>query len=148
MEGKVKRLHRIWMDGGYRGEDFMRWVMDTFRWLVEIVLRPLEKKGFLHLPKPWVVERTYGKAQLVSALKQGLRKTTRNLRDFHLHRHDSYHGSTAGMIFDLPRLFKHPLRTISTIQRNISITHRIKSSPRYPPSIQIVCNRLTLLFMS
>lgn len=109
MEGKVKRLHTIWMDGGYRGEDFMRWVMDTFRWLVEIVLRPLEKKGFVHLPKRWVVERTYGKAQLVSAFKQGLRKTTRNLRDFHLYRHDSYYGSTAGMIFDLLRLFKHPL---------------------------------------
>ncbi len=25
---KVKRLHTIWMDGGYRGEEFMRWVMD------------------------------------------------------------------------------------------------------------------------
>ncbi len=24
MKGKVKRLHTIWMDGGYRGEDFMR----------------------------------------------------------------------------------------------------------------------------
>ena len=39
------RLHTIWMDGGYRGEEFMRWVMDMFRWIVEIVLRPLEKKG-------------------------------------------------------------------------------------------------------
>jgi transposase len=27
---------------------------------VEIVLRPLEKKGFVQLPKPWVVERTFG----------------------------------------------------------------------------------------
>ena len=60
MKSKVKRLHTIWMDGGYRGEDFMRWVMDTFCWIVEIVLRPLEKKGFVHLPKRWVVERTFG----------------------------------------------------------------------------------------
>lgn len=36
---QVKRLHTIWMDGGYRGEEFMRWVMDMFRWIVEIVLR-------------------------------------------------------------------------------------------------------------
>lgn len=57
---KVKRLHKIWMDGGYRGEDFMRWVMDMFRWIVEIVLRPLERKGFVVLPKRWVVERTFG----------------------------------------------------------------------------------------
>ncbi|GAX41138.1 transposase [Tolypothrix sp. NIES-4075] len=60
MEHKVKRLNTIWMDGGYRGEDFMHWVMDMFRWIVEIVLRPLEKKGFVLLPKRWVVERTFG----------------------------------------------------------------------------------------
>ncbi len=26
---RFPRLARIWVDGGYRGEDFMRWVMDT-----------------------------------------------------------------------------------------------------------------------
>lgn len=30
-ENQVKRLNTIWMDGGYRGEEFMRWVMDMFR---------------------------------------------------------------------------------------------------------------------
>jgi putative transposase len=58
--GSVNRLHTIWMDGGYRGDEFKCWVMDMFRWIVEIVLRPLEKKGFVHLPKRWVVERTFG----------------------------------------------------------------------------------------
>ncbi len=43
---RVNRLHTIWMDGGYRGEDFMRWVMDMFRWIVEIVLRPVRVEGF------------------------------------------------------------------------------------------------------
>ena len=57
---QVKRLHTLWMDGGYRGENFQRWVMDMFRWIVEIVLRPLEKKSFVQLPKRWVVERTFG----------------------------------------------------------------------------------------
>ncbi len=60
MENHVKRLHTIWMDGGYRGAEFRRWVMNLFQWIVEIVLRPLEKKGFLVLPKRWVVERTFG----------------------------------------------------------------------------------------
>jgi putative transposase len=60
MGNQVKRLHTVWMDGGYRGEEFMRWVMNMFRWIVEIVLRPLEKKGFVLLPKRWVVERTFG----------------------------------------------------------------------------------------
>ena len=58
MGKRVNRLHTIWMDGGYRGEDFRRWVMDMFRLIVEVVLRPLEKKGFVLLPKRWVVERT------------------------------------------------------------------------------------------
>ena len=60
MGDRVNRLHTIWMDGGYRGEDFRRWVMDIFRWIVEVVLRPLQKKGFVLLPKRWVVERTFG----------------------------------------------------------------------------------------
>jgi putative transposase len=60
MGDRINRLHTIWMDGGDRGEDFMRWVMDMFRWIVEVVLRPLEVKGLVLLPKRWVVERTFG----------------------------------------------------------------------------------------
>ncbi len=33
--------------------------MNVFGWIVEIVLR-LGKKGFVTLPKPWVVERSFG----------------------------------------------------------------------------------------
>lgn len=68
----VHRLHTIWMDGGYRGEDFIYWVMDVFRWIVEIVLRPLEKKGFVLLPKRWVVERTFGRLNWCRRFSQGL----------------------------------------------------------------------------
>ncbi len=59
MGNQVKRLHTIWMDGGYRGEEFSRWVMNMLRWIVVIVLRPLEKQRFVILPKRWVVERTF-----------------------------------------------------------------------------------------
>lgn len=54
------RLVRIWVDGGYSGEEFMRWVMDTYRWILEVVLRPQTAQGFEVLPKRWVVERTFG----------------------------------------------------------------------------------------
>lgn len=57
---RFPRLARIWVDGGYRGEDFMRWVMDTYRWVVEVVLRRNTAKGFEVLPRRWVVERTFG----------------------------------------------------------------------------------------
>ena len=59
MKDKVKRLHTIWMDEAYRGEDFANWIIDVFRWIMEVVLRPLEKKGFTLLPKAWVVQRTF-----------------------------------------------------------------------------------------
>lgn len=55
---RFPRLVRIWVDGGYRGEDFMRWVMDTYRWVVEVVLRLYGAKGFEVLPRRWFVERT------------------------------------------------------------------------------------------
>jgi len=36
------------------------WVMDYCRWIVEVVRRPEQQKGFVVLPKRWVVERTFG----------------------------------------------------------------------------------------
>lgn len=38
----------------------MRWVMDTYRWSLEVVLRREGVKGFEVLPRRWVVERTFG----------------------------------------------------------------------------------------
>jgi transposase len=57
---RFPRLARIWVDGGFSGENFFRWVIDTFRWILETVLRPRDAQGFVLLPKRWVVERTYG----------------------------------------------------------------------------------------
>ena len=56
----VSRLTLIWVDGGYSGQPFLRWVMDSFRWIVLVVLRPEQTKGFTLLKKRWVVERTFG----------------------------------------------------------------------------------------
>jgi len=39
----------IWVDGGFDGEPFMRWVMDVCRWIVQVVLRPKQTKGFVLL---------------------------------------------------------------------------------------------------
>jgi transposase len=57
---KVPRLVRIWVDGGYDGKDFMQSVMDTYRWIVETIKRSDSAKGFVLLPRRWVVERTFG----------------------------------------------------------------------------------------
>jgi transposase len=57
---QFQRLCVIWVDGGYRGADFMRWVMDTYCWVIEVIKRADSAKGFVLLPRRWVVERTFG----------------------------------------------------------------------------------------
>jgi len=57
---KISRLTTIWVDGGFDGEPFMQWVMNFCRWIVLVVLRSQEAKGFVLLKKRWVVERTFG----------------------------------------------------------------------------------------
>jgi len=49
------------LDGwGFDGAPFMQWVMDCCYWVVQVVLRPEQTKGFVLLKKRWVVERTFG----------------------------------------------------------------------------------------
>jgi putative transposase len=54
------RLAKIWGDNKYHNHDLHRW-MAKHRgdWELEIVSRPKGAKGFVHLPKRWVVERTF-----------------------------------------------------------------------------------------
>ena len=35
------------------------WVKSTFGWILQTVLRPVGVKGFVILPKRWIVERTF-----------------------------------------------------------------------------------------
>ena len=53
------RLKKIWADGGYAGT-LVDWVEQTCHWLLEIVKRTDKSKGFIVLPRRWVVERTFG----------------------------------------------------------------------------------------
>ena len=55
----ISRLTTIWVDGGFNGEPFMQWVMNFCRWVIQVVLRPEQTKGFVLLKKRWVVERTF-----------------------------------------------------------------------------------------
>jgi putative transposase len=52
------RLSLIWADGGYRGQ-LIEWVKQECGWTLQIVEKPAEQKGFLVLPRRWVVERTF-----------------------------------------------------------------------------------------
>ncbi|MDZ7968357.1 MAG: transposase [Nostoc sp. DedSLP03] len=58
---RLTRLVCIWVDAGYQGQGLMKWVIDTYRWILEVVRRPSDAKGFVLLPKRWVVERSNGR---------------------------------------------------------------------------------------
>ncbi len=59
MVGYFGRLKLIWADGGYAGE-FVRTAKSLFKRTIEIVKRSDDMKGFVVLPKRWIVERTFG----------------------------------------------------------------------------------------
>jgi putative transposase len=52
------RLRLIWADGGYAGK-LIAWVLNNHNWVLEIVKRSDDVKGFQVLPRRWVVERTF-----------------------------------------------------------------------------------------
>jgi putative transposase len=56
--GRFKRLTLIWADGGYAGQ-LIEWTWTLGTWLLTIVKRNDEVKGFAVLPKRWIVERTF-----------------------------------------------------------------------------------------
>ncbi len=52
------RLLIIWADGGYRGK-LIAWCWQEVQALLQIVSAPPKQKGFVLLPRRWVVERTF-----------------------------------------------------------------------------------------
>lgn len=45
---RFPRLELIWADGAYGGE-FVEWVKMVFGWVLEVVKRPKDQKGFVVL---------------------------------------------------------------------------------------------------
>jgi transposase len=57
--GMFPFLLKLYADGGYQGPQFHQAVAKILRWVnIEIVKRSDQAKGFVVLPKRWVVERT------------------------------------------------------------------------------------------
>lgn len=57
VRGKFRHLEVVFADGGYRG--FEALVSAGFGLKLEVTLRKDTKKGFVPLPKRWVIERTF-----------------------------------------------------------------------------------------
>ena len=56
--GPWLRREHVWADGGSAGK-LIAWVSSLCQWVLEIVKRNDDVKGFKLLPKRWVVERTF-----------------------------------------------------------------------------------------
>jgi transposase len=56
----LAHLQLLWADSGFDGRDFTTWVQEHVGCLVDIVKRSDDAKGFVVLPRRWVVERTFG----------------------------------------------------------------------------------------
>jgi len=57
LSGACKKLRLIWVDGAYRGH-LLEWVAERYHFRLQVVLRSDDQKGFVVLPRRWVVERT------------------------------------------------------------------------------------------
>jgi putative transposase len=53
------RLKLVWVDGGYSGKDFIQRIHEKCALTIEVVKRSDDLKGFILLPRRWVVERTF-----------------------------------------------------------------------------------------
>jgi putative transposase len=56
---QFRRLKVIFGDSAYGRSGLPDWVSETFGWVLQTVLRPVGVKGFVVLPKRWIVERTF-----------------------------------------------------------------------------------------
>lgn len=56
---QLGRLRVVFGDSAYGRNGLPAWVQETFGWVLQTVLRPVGVKGFVVLPKRWIVERTF-----------------------------------------------------------------------------------------
>ncbi len=59
LKESFKRLKVVFADSAYGRNALPDWVKATFGWVLQTVLRPVGIKGFVVLPKRWIVERTF-----------------------------------------------------------------------------------------
>lgn len=60
-QSQQPRLQVVWADSKYHNQTLRTWLSRQKRiaWMLEIVRRPQKARGFVLLPKRWVVERTF-----------------------------------------------------------------------------------------
>lgn len=76
---KLNRLQKVIADGMYTKNGLVEWVKQQFPFTLEIVTRDKEQKGFVVLPKRWIVERSLawlGRNRILSKEYEHLTQTS------------------------------------------------------------------------
>jgi putative transposase len=68
----------VWVEGGYRGEDLLKYVQKLWNWTWQVVLRTDDEKGFKLLPRRWVVQRTFAWLLNARRLSKDYEKNRKN----------------------------------------------------------------------
>ena len=96
LEQKFPRLELLWGDHKYHNYALEEWLDENAHFTIEVVSRPKGKRGFVLLPKRWVVERTLA----------WLERCRRNSKDY-----ERLTTSSAAMIqISMIQLLLHRLR--------------------------------------
>ena len=76
-------LLKLYADGGYQGQEFRAAMKKTLSKVdVQIVKRPDRDKGFIVLPKRWIVERTFAWLNRCRRLAKDWENLNRKARAF------------------------------------------------------------------
>ena len=75
-------IERIYADGGYQGPRVRAAAAKTGTWKVEIVKRSDIAKGFVVLPKRWIVERTFAWISRCRRLSRDFERHARTVAAF------------------------------------------------------------------
>jgi putative transposase len=59
VRAKFRRLKVVWADSRYRAWPLRVWVAAWASWALEVVSRPAGARGWVLLPRRWVIERTF-----------------------------------------------------------------------------------------
>jgi putative transposase len=54
-----RRIKVVFADSAYKRDGLPQWVRNVYGYVLQCVLRPVNTKGFVVLPKRWIVERTF-----------------------------------------------------------------------------------------
>jgi len=73
-----EQIKLVWVDGAYRGDDLLKYVKKLWNWTWQVVLRTDDQKGFVLLPRRWVVERTFAWLLNARRLNKDYEKNRRN----------------------------------------------------------------------